>query len=38
MEQDPYFVATVANRFIKSAVLMKKLPEELQLECLIMDQ
>ena len=29
MEQDPYFVATVANKFIKSAVFMKKLPEEL---------
>lgn len=37
MEHDPYFVATVANKFIKSAVLMKKLPEELQLECLIID-
>ena len=36
MEQD-HFVATVANKFIKSTVLMKKLPEELQLECLIID-
>jgi hypothetical protein len=37
MNKDPYFIATIANKFIKSAVLMKKLPEELQLECLIID-
>jgi hypothetical protein len=34
---DPYFVATVANKFIKSAVNMNVLPEELNLECIVID-
>ena len=37
MNRDPYFIATVANKFINSAVKMKNLPEELNLECLIID-
>ena len=37
MNRDPYFIATVANKFIKSAVNMEKLPKELNLECIVED-
>jgi len=37
MNRDPYFVATVANKFIKSAINMGKLPKELNLECIVED-
>ncbi len=37
MNKDPYFIATVANKFIKSAVNMESLPKELNLECIIID-
>jgi len=37
MNKDPYFIATVANKFIKSAVKMDLLPDELNLECIVID-
>jgi len=36
-ENDPYFIAMVANKFIKSAENTKKIPKELNLECLVID-
>ena len=37
MKNDPYFIAMVANKFIKSAVITGSLPKELNLECIIID-
>lgn len=37
MNKDPYIIATIANKFIKSAVNMEKLPKELDLECIVED-
>ena len=36
-ENDPYFLAMVANKFIKSAENTGKIPKELNLECLVED-
>ena len=37
MKNDPYFIAMVANKFIKSAVKTGSLPKELNLECVVID-
>lgn len=34
-ENDPYFVAMISNKFIKSAENTGKIPKELNLECLV---
>jgi hypothetical protein len=37
-ENDPYFVAMISNKFIKSAENTGKIPKELNLECLIINR